>query len=163
MCLCWPGSVGGWAGSVWGHCAPGPPPPSCSPPRRGEGLPGTRPALWMCRPGWRTGALPPEAEDCGTGRGTGEDGSGRERSEEKSGTEASLRFSLTWRFDGCSRGRCDLGRMQNTVDEHVWLFKEVFKQLFSSSYKSLPCFGRLLMYMKSLSSSLSGNTQGKSI
>lgn len=101
--VCWPGSVHGWAGSVWGHCALSPPLPSCSPPRREVGLPGTRPVLWMCHPAWMTGALPPVAEDCRSDRRTGEDWSERRRCEERSGTGVSLHFSLTWRSDGCSK------------------------------------------------------------
>lgn len=98
--LCWPGSVRGWAGSLWGHWARTRPPPSCSPPRREVGLPGTRPVPWMCHPEWRTGALPPVAEDCGSDRGTDEDRSERKRREERSGPGVSLRLPLTWRFDG---------------------------------------------------------------
>lgn len=131
--LGWPGSVHSWAGSVLGHCVQIPPPPSFPPPRRGEGLPGTRLVLWRCHPGWRKGALPPVAAWCRNDRGTGEGGSETGRVEGRSGTEACPHFSQTSRSAGHLRECADL----TTRHMHFVSEKYIDKSNWESSYIAL--------------------------
>lgn len=154
----WPESGCSSAGWAWGHCVQRPPPPSCSPPRKAEDLPGTRPVLWMCRPGWKTGAPLRAARHCENDGVAGENGTETEMGEERSGTGVSPHFSLTWGSDGCSNAHFDLTGKQSQWGSQIFVRSISFS---NTNCSSLPCLGRFLMYMKSVSSSLSGDAQVK--